>query len=634
MTFFQKILFEYWGFSQFRPLQEEIITSVYDGNDTLALMPTGGGKSITFQVPALAKEGICIVVTPLIALMKDQVENLKARRIAALAIHSGMTAREIDITLDNALFGNYKFLYLSPERLMTTKIRNYIERMNVNLIAIDESHCISQWGYDFRPPYLKIAEIRDILPDIPVLALTATATPEVVGDIMDKLHFRKKNVLQKSFERKNLSYIVRTVEDKQQYLRKITETVRGSGIVYVRNRKKTKEISEYLKSIGINADFYHAGLSSEIRSLKQDWWKSGKIQVIVATNAFGMGIDKSDVRFVVHLDLPDSLEAYFQEAGRVGRDGKKAYAVLLYNNSDKVKFEQQFRIAFPPVETVKEVYQSVCSYMGVAYGEGKGIVFDFNLIEFSTHARIYSLTALSALKILEHENYLQITDELNSPSRVMFIVNRDELYKIQVKSKELDSFIKLILRAYTGLFTNYTNIDEAYLAKFGNTTPDIIKKYLIELSRNKLISYIPQKRTPLLILTENRLEEANVRISPENYKFLKERYKNRMDAMINYATSTTKCRSQILLSYFGENNNYRCGQCDICKTRNELDLSAYEFDLIVEQLKQQIANNELKLAEIVDKINISPQKTIKVVRWLLDTGKITETDGGVLIWKK
>ncbi|MDR1553620.1 MAG: RecQ family ATP-dependent DNA helicase [Prevotellaceae bacterium] len=634
MNLFQKILFEHWGYSQFRPLQEEIITSVYNGNDTLALMPTGGGKSITFQIPALAKDGICIVISPLIALMKDQVENLKSRNIYALAVHSGMNAREIDITLDNALYGNYKFLYLSPERLATQKMRNYIERMNVNLIAIDESHCISQWGYDFRPPYLQIAEIRSILPDVPVLALTATATPEVVDDIMEKLSFRKKNVLQKSFERKNLSYIVRNIEDKQQYLKKIVESVKGSGIVYVRNRKKTKEISVFLQSIGISADYYHAGLSSEIRSYKQDLWKSGKTQVIVATNAFGMGIDKPDVRFVVHLDLPDSLEAYFQEAGRAGRDGKRSYAVLLYNNSDKVRFEQQFRMAFPPVETIKEIYQSVCSYLGVAYGEGKGTVFDFNLMDFSIHTKIYSLTVLNSLKILEHENYFQVTDELNSPSRLMFIVNRDDLYKIQVENKDLDSFIKLLLRAYTGLFTNFTNIDETYLAKFGNTTDDVIKQYLIQLSKKHLISYIPQKRTPLLILNENRLEEANVRISPENYHFLKERHKNRMDAMINYASGTTKCRSQILLSYFGEKDTYRCGQCDVCKTRNELDISAYEFDMIVEQLKKLITNNETQLSDIVDKINASQEKTVKVVRWLLDNGKITETQGGMLIREK
>lgn len=634
MNLFQKILFEHWGYSQFRPLQEEIITSVYNGNDTLALMPTGGGKSITFQVPALAKEGMCIVITPLIALMKDQVENLKNHNIPALAVHSGMNAREIDITLNNALFGNYKFLYLSPERLATRKMHNYIERMKVNLIAIDESHCISQWGYDFRPPYLKIAEIRDILPDIPVLALTATATSEVVDDIMEKLRFRKKNVLQKSFERKNLSYIVRNIEDKQQYLKKIIETARGSGIVYVRNRKKTKEIAAFLKSVGINADYYHTGLSPEIRSYKQDLWKSGKIQVIVATNAFGMGIDKPDVRSVVHLDLPDSPEAYFQEAGRAGRDNKRSYAVLLYNNSDKVKFEQQFKMTFPPVETIKEIYQSVCSYIGVAYGEGKGMAFDFNLMDFSIHAKIYSLTVLNSLKILENENYLQITDELNSPSRLMFIVNRDDLYKIQVENKDLDSFIKLLLRAYTGLFTDFTNIDEAYLAKFGNTTEDVIKQYLILLSKKHLISYIPKRRTPLLILNENRLEETNVRISPENYKFLKQRYKNRMDAMINYAASATKCRSQILLSYFGEKNTYRCGQCDVCKTRNELDISAYDFDRIVEQLKKQITNNETKLSDIVNNINISSEKVIKVIRWLLDNGKITETKNGMLIREK
>ncbi|MDR1347466.1 MAG: RecQ family ATP-dependent DNA helicase [Prevotellaceae bacterium] len=634
MNLFQKILFEHWGYSQFRPLQEEIITSVYNGNDTLALMPTGGGKSITFQVPALARDGICIVITPLIALMKDQVENLKKHNIPALAVHSGMNAREIEITLDNAKYGNYKFLYISPERLATQKIHGDVGRMKINLIAVDESHCISQWGYDFRPSYLQIAEIRNILPDVPVLALTATATPEVVDDIMEKLRFRKKNVLQKSFERKNLSYIVRDMEDKQKYLKKIIETAHGSGIVYVRNRKKTKEISVFLNSTGIKADYYHAGLSPEIRSHKQDLWKSGKIQVIVATNAFGMGIDKPDVRFVVHLDLPDSPEAYFQEAGRAGRDEKRAYAVLLYNNSDKVKFEQQFKMAFPPVETVKEIYQSVCSYLGVAYGDGKGTAFNFNLMDFSIHAKIYSLTALNALKILEYENYLQITDEINSPSRLMFNVNRDDLYKIQVENKDLDSFIKILLRAYTGLFSNFTNIDETYLAKFGNTTVDVINEYLIQLSRKHLISYIPQRRTPLLILNESRLEEANVRISPENYILRKERYKNRMDAMIGYAMSKAKCRSQILLSYFGEENVYRCGKCDVCKTRNELDISAYEFDRIVEELKKQIANTEAGLQEIIDNISISSEKVIKVVRWLLDNGKISENENRKLIWKK
>jgi ATP-dependent DNA helicase RecQ len=631
---FQKILFEHWGYSQFRPLQEEIITSVYNGNDTLALMPTGGGKSITFQVPSLAKDGTCIVITPLIALMKDQVENLKNRGIRALAIHSGMNAREIEITLDNAKYGNYKFLYMSPERLATPKIRADIERMKINLIAVDESHCISQWGYDFRPQYLQIAEIRDILPDTPILALTATATPEVVDDIMEKLRFRKKNVLQKSFERKNLSYIVRNIEDKQLYLKKIAETTHGSGIVYVRNRKKTKEIAFFLNSTGISADYYHAGLSPEIRSHKQDLWKSGKIRVIVATNAFGMGIDKPDVRFVVHLDLPESLEAYFQEAGRAGRDSKRAYAVLLYNNSDKVKFEQQFKMAFPPIETIKTIYQSVCSYLGVAYGDGKGMAFDFNLIDFSVHAKIYSLTVLNALKILEYENYLHVTDEINSPSRLMFIVNRDDLYKIQVENKALDSFIKILLRAYTGLFSNFTNIDETYLAKFGHTTVDVIREYLIQLSKKHLISYIPQRRTPLLILDESRMEEANVRISPENYKFRKERYKNRMDAMINYALSTTKCRSQILLSYFGENNTYRCGQCDICKTRNELDISAYDFDRIVDELKKRLTDSEVKLSDIVNNINISSDKVIKVVRWLLDNGKIIENENGKLTWEK
>ena len=455
MNLFHKILLKYWGYSSFRPLQEEIIESVVAGKDTLALMPTGGGKSITFQVPALAMEGLCLVITPLIALMKDQVEALRSHGISALMIHSGMTSREIDIALDNAIFGEYKFLYLSPERLETDIFKTRLRRMKICMLAVDESHCISQWGYDFRPSYLQIANIRSLLPDVPVLALTATATPKVADDIMDKLKFREQNLLQKSFERKNLVYLVRETDDKFQYLLKILRKERGTAIVYVRSRGNTQEIAEELVQNGISADFYHAGLSSEMRSKKQDEWKAGKTRVIVATNAFGMGIDKPDVRVVVHIDLPDSLEAYFQEAGRAGRDEQLAYAALLYNRDDQTKFKHRLRNEFPPIADIKSVYQAACNYVQVPYGAGRGAAFEFNTTSFSYQYKYYPATIYSAFKFLRRENLAELTEDIDNPSRIMFIVGRDDLYKIQINNPEIDRFIKVVLRAYAGLFNNY-----------------------------------------------------------------------------------------------------------------------------------------------------------------------------------
>ncbi len=632
LNLFRKILQQYWGYSEFRPLQEEIVQKVYHGEDTLALMPTGGGKSITFQVPALAKDGICLVVTPLIALMKDQVENLNKRGIKALAVYSGMTAREMDIALDNAAYGDYKFLYLSPERLGTDLFRARVQKMNVNLIAVDESHCISQWGYDFRPSYLQIAGIRELLPGVPVLAVTATATPEVARDIMEKLKFAKPNLLQKSFERKNLVYVVRRTEDKNKQLLNICNSIPGTGVVYVRNRRDTQDIAKLLLEHGISADFYHAGLSAEQRSLKQDEWKSGKTRIVVCTNAFGMGIDKPDVRFVVHIDLPESIEAYFQEAGRGGRDEKTAYAVLLYNDSDKLKLEQRFRVAFPNIETIRKVYQDIYSYYNHPYGAGKGTVHDFSLMDFSVRHGVHSLTAFGALQCLAREGYLEVTDELNNPTRLLFTVNREELYKIQVDNEDLDFFIKLLLRAYSGLFSNFTGIDEAYLAKITNTTTAAITEKLLRLSRMHVISYIPRKRTPLIIFNEERLDDKNLRISHENYQVRKQRYAQRMGAMLQYAESTTRCRSQQLLAYFGETESYRCGRCDVCTARNELDLSKYEFDLILTELKRIINDNDYTIVECVDAIKGNNEKTIKVLRWLIENGKAHETKDGRLRW--
>lgn len=636
MELFHKILQQYWGYKDFRPLQDEVIQSVYAGRDTLALMPTGGGKSITFQVPAMAMNGICIVVTPLIALMKDQVEGLKKRGIRAMAIHSGMTSHEIDVAFDNAAYGDYKFLYLSPERLATDMFKARVLKMDVNMLVVDEAHCISQWGYDFRPSYLRIAETRTLLPDVPVLALTATATSKVVDDIMDKLRFKAKNVLKKSFERKNLVYVVREIEVKEEYLLKAIKKIQGSGIVYVRDRGKTRKIAELLQQAGITADYYHAGLSPEMRNAKQDAWMQNNVRVIVATNAFGMGIDKPDVRFVIHVDLPDSLEAYFQEAGRAGRDGKKAFALLLYHDSDRIKAEQRFRVEYPEVDEIKRVYNAVCNFLNIPYEGGKGIAYEFNLVDFSKAYHIYSLTAYSALKFLQREGYLELTDTLDNPSRIFFQINRDDLYKIQLNNPEVDGFIKTLLRAYSGLFNSYVAIDEAYLARITHTKPDMVYEYLKKLSRMKVISYIPRKQTPLLIFTEERLDDKNLRISKDNYTHSKERYMARIESMLQYATTHSKCRSQQLLSYFGETDSYRCGMCDVCTERNELDLSKYEFDIILEKIKAELYNLNMPLNDLVDKWEdeINPQKTIKVIRWLLDTNKIYELPDGTLSWRK
>ncbi|NOZ48069.1 MAG: RecQ family ATP-dependent DNA helicase [Chlorobi bacterium] len=634
MNLYHQILMKYWGYSKFRPLQEDIIISIANGHDTLGLLPTGGGKSITFQVPALAKPGICLVITPLIALMKDQVENLNARDIKSVAIYSGMTKHEIDINLENCVYGNIKFLYLSPERLNTEIFKERAKKMKVNLIAIDESHCISQWGYDFRPSYLKIAELRELIPNVPFLALTATATPDVVNDIQDKLKFEKRNVFQKSFERKNLVYIVRNVEDKLKYLLKISVKTKGSGIVYVRNRKKTKEVALFLRENNITADYYHAGLSHEIRNKKQDYWKKNKIRIIVSTNAFGMGIDKPDVRFVVHLDLPDSIEAYFQEAGRAGRDEKKAYAVLLYHETDKRKLKQRIDRSFPDIQTIKNTYNALGNYFQIPVGGGKNNVFDFKISDFTSSYKLDIIKAFSSLKILQKEGYIEMTDELNNPSKLIFLMNREDLYKFQVSHKKLDAIIKLILRSYSGIFNDYVKIDENSLAKKANVNRDTIYQYLLNLSKNKVINYIPQKKTPLLIYTEERIDENALYISPENYLKRKERFTTRINAMLEYATESTKCRSQFLLNYFGEENPYRCGQCDICLKRNELDLSKYEFDSILEEIKLLLKKEPLTLDKLVDSISKKEEKTVKVIRWLLDNHKIIYNDINLLQWVK
>ncbi len=635
MDKFHNLLIQYWGHSTFRPLQEDIIHSVAAKKDTLALMPTGGGKSVTFQIPTLASDGLCIVITPLIALMKDQVDTLKKKGIKSIAVYSGLTQEEIDIALDNCIYGDYKFLYCSPERLGTEMFRTRVNKMNVSLIAVDEAHSISQWGYDFRPSYLKIIELRKILPDIPIVALTATATPKVVDDIMDKLQFKDKNVFQISFERKNLVYNVHESEDKQNYLIKLFSSIRGSGIVYVRNRQKTKEIAQHLIKNNISADFYHAGLTDEMRTHKQNSWMKGKTRVIVATNAFGMGIDKPDVRLVTHYDLPDCPEAYFQEAGRAGRDAKKAFAVLLYNNSDKLSAQKRVETNFPEIKTIKNVYNALGNYFQVPYGAGKHIAYDFNLIEFATNYKFNIHSAYSSLKVLEQEGYIELTDDLNNPAKVHFLVSRDDLYKFQISNMAFDGFIKLLLRSYEGLFTNYVNIDENMLAKRANTSLDNIYKYLGKLASSKILHYIPRKKNPVIVFTEERLEDKALHITYEEYTGRRNRYVEKLEAMLHYASTTNKCRSQMLLSYFGEKETYRCGQCDVCQKRNELDIGKYEFDLIVEEFKKDMTDAPIQLQTLVNKHSqrFTEEKLIRVLKWLLDNGKVKYTGDNYLTWK-
>jgi ATP-dependent DNA helicase RecQ len=629
----RKILTRYWGFTSFKPLQEDIIRSVIEGRDTLALMPTGGGKSITFQVPAIAREGICLVITPLIALMKEQVDRLNSLEIKSLMIHSAMSREEIDITIENCIYGDYKFLYVSPERITTQLFQGKAGRLNLSLVAIDEAHCISQWGYDFRPSYLKIASLRErISHDVPFLALTATATPGVIEDIMDKLAFREKNVLKTSFARKNISYLVRHVEEKGTYLVKTLNKVSGTGIVYVRSRKRSKEVAEMLVENGINADFYHAGLPDELRDKKQASWSAGKTRVIVSTNAFGMGIDKAEVRFVIHWDIPDSIENYFQESGRAGRDNKPAYAVLLYSPADKTRLNDSLRQKFPPVEKIKDTYEALCNFLMVPLGAGKDNVFDFNMAEFVSRYRLPVIETYNSLAFLQREGYLEFTEEINNPSRVHFVVGRDDLYKFQVANESFDGFIKLLLRSYTGMFTEFVAINEESLARKAALTRDTVYQYLVKLSSMNIIRYIPGKKTSLVIFTEERLVRKALMISPDNYLHVKEKYSARLEKMIDYAESKNRCRSVILLDYFGEESD-RCGTCDACRERNELDLSKYEFDIILEEIKSILAEKNPDAEELAGNISFPEEKVIKVIRWLLDHNKIIQDKDHRLSWK-
>lgn len=624
------ILKQYWGYDSFRDLQEDIIESVCEGKDTLGLMPTGGGKSITFQVPALAMEGVCIVITPLIALMKDQVQHLRERNILATAIYAGMSHNDILTALENCVYGNYKFLYISPERLSSELFIAKVKAMKVCLITVDESHCISQWGYDFRPSYLKIADIRHLLPNVPILALTATATQSVVKDIQEKLEFRKENVFSMSFERKNLAYVVRNTEDKKGELLHILKSVAGSTIIYVRNRNKTKEISDELNRNDITSTYYHAGMDNAVKDLRQKKWQAGEYRVIVATNAFGMGIDKADVRLVVHIDMPDSPEAYFQEAGRAGRDGKKAYAVALYSSHDKATLMKRIADTFPPKDYIYKVYENLQYYYQIAMGDGKGCMFEFDIEDFCHRYKYFPVPCDSALKILSQSGYIEYTEAQDNSSRLLFIIGREELYMLHEMGERSERLIQTILRSYTGIFTDYAFISETALAIRCGMTNDQVYHLLVMFARRGIVSYIPHKKIPHIIYTLPRIEQKRLGIPQEVYEVRKERFETRIKAIIEYASSTNNCRSRMLLHYFGEKNEHNCGHCDVClsKKKSSTTLSSARYSIISARI-QQLLKDGPRTPDIIRKElpDIPQEELVSVLRHMVDEDYIKQEDG-------
>lgn len=630
-----EVLKRYWGFAEFRPVQMQIIRSVMDGRDTLALMPTGGGKSLTYQVPTMAREGLCIVVTPLIALMKDQVDRLRARGIPAVAIHSGLSTRQIDIALDNCAYGDVKFLYAAPERLANEAFRLRVVRMNVSLIAVDEAHCISQWGYDFRPSYLRIAQLREKLPGVPVLALTASATGPVAEDIMHHLQFAEPQLLRSSFARPNLSYSVRHTDDKQGQLLRLVRNVPGTGIVYVRTREATGQVADLLRQEGVTAAAYHGGLGHAERSQRQEQWLLGEVRVMVATNAFGMGIDKADVRFVVHYAMCDSLESYYQEAGRAGRDGRRAYALLLVAADDDERIARRFEQEFPPLEQIKDIYERICSYLQIGIGDGYQSSCLFNIHDFCAREHLWSGTVQSALKLLQQNGYMTLSDAQDNPARVMFCVSRDDLYRLRVQRNELNHFIRTLLRLYNGVFTEFRPIDEGELATWSGYTVERVKELLKRLWQLRVIRYIPSNRSPILFMNEERLPRADVRIAPETYRRRKELMRERFERMTAYAANETLCRSVVLERYFGGKDTTPCGVCDICLARRrsekadarsagETDRSLREW--VLGRLKEQPTDPGTLASAFAG----PPERFARVVRELLEAGKIATGKDGKL----
>ncbi len=619
----KEILIKYWGHTHFRSMQEEIIQSALAGKDTLALLPTGGGKSICFQIPALMQDGVCIVISPLISLMKDQVLHLKSKGIKSVAITSGLSKNEVEVALDNCIYGNYKFLYLSPERLQSKMVQERIKLMNVNLITVDEAHCIAQWGYDFRPSYLHIAEIREIIPDTPILALTATATTDIIDDIQEKLLFKEKHLLQSSFVRENLSYVVINKEDKRTLLLKILNHFKSSAIVYVNSRRETKEITQFLRNNKISSDFYHAGLDMEIRNQKQEKWTHNQIRVMVATNAFGMGIDKGNVRVVVHLSAPTSLEAYFQEAGRAGRDGNTAYAILLSNRNDMIEQNKFILSQFPNLKEIRDCYQKIADFFHIAVNTAEGESFEFDIIDFCNKYGLNTYKTYNILKYLEKEEFIKLTDSIHSPSKLHFTVDNSELYSFQVANVHYDSFIKLLLRSYSGLFENYVIINELTLSKRFNSSPEKVIEFLEKLQQLEILKYVPRNNSPKLILSKNRVEANSIQISEEIIAKRKQLRKEKMEAVITYTEDITTCRTKQLLEYFGEENDYKCGKCDVCVERNKLKLSDLEFEKIKKLMHNVLQEKDLTTLEISKIItSIKEEQIIKVLQWLIDNGKV------------
>ncbi|MGE4569644.1 MAG: ATP-dependent DNA helicase RecQ [Bacteroidales bacterium] len=624
------LLLKYWGFSAFRPLQKEIIESVLAKTDTLALMPTGGGKSLTYQIPGLAMPGTCLVVSPLIALMKDQTEQLKQKGIKAVAVYSGMSNDEIDKALNLCLFGECKFLYISPERISSPLFRSRVEQMMVNLIAVDEAHCISQWGHDFRPAYLQIAGLRDFFPEVPLLAVTATATQPVIEEIQQQLRFRKPCLFTMSFNRPNLTYLVRETENKPEYMLKVHRSAGGSGIIYVRNRKKARETAEFLQHHGVEADYYHAGLDPLVRSRRQEAWQRGEKPVMVATNAFGMGIDKPDVRYVIHLDLPDTLEAYFQEAGRAGRDGKPAHAILLYHPSDKARLLQREQTAFPEPDFIRRVYDAMGQFLQITLGGGEGASFTFDFALFLKRFRFPALEAYSALQILVREGYIEFDESPDPLARIHFTVARDDLYRFQVKHEAFDHFIKMLLRSYTGLFSGYVAVDEQLLATRAKIPPERVREYLNRLRTFQIITYIPSRKNPLVTYLLPRMETKYLTMSAAVYFDRKKQFVRKLDAVVGYVLGLD-CRNRLLLRYFGQKSVPACGRCDFCLRKPGISYSEAAMDHLSLQVLQLLHQEPLPLENLLEKLPAQQEAALLLLRHMADAGKVLMQENGLVL---